>query len=119
MPEAELSGAEPAPARPGLFAPAIAYLYRLWRGDFPLARVFWTDMIIIGSIVNIVGAAAALLIIVSGAPIAFGVIVHFAPVPYNILLFLSVWQSAAREVSRWSFPAQVVGLIWMIIVIVI
>jgi hypothetical protein len=119
MPEAELSGAQPAVDRRGLLAPAITYARRLWRGEIPLVRVFWTDMIVIGSLVNIVGTAAAMLLFVSGAPVALGVIVHFAPVPYNILLFLAVWQSAARQVSRWSFFAQIGGLIWMITAIVL
>ena len=47
-----------------------------------------------------------MLLFVSGAPIAVGVFVHFAPLPYNILLFLAVWRSAARETSIWSFAAQ-------------
>jgi len=119
MPEAELSRTQPASDRPGYSATAIAYVHRLWRGEFPLVRVFWTDMILIGSLVNILGTAAAMLLFVSGAPIALGVIVHFAPVPYNILLFLAVWQSAARQVSRWSFLAQAGGLIWLITAIVV
>ena len=118
MPEAELSRTQPASDRPGLLAPVIVYVRRLWRGELPLVRVFWTDMILIGSLVNIVGTAAAMLLFVSGA-LVLGVIVHFAPVPYNILLFLAVWQSAARQVSRWSFFAQVVGLIWLITAIVV
>jgi hypothetical protein len=119
MPEAELSRTQPASDRPGLLAPVMTYARRLWRGELPLGRVFWTDMILVGSLVNIVGTAAAMLLFVSGAPIVLGVIVHFAPVPYNILLFLAVWQSAARQVSRWSFLAQVGGLIWLITAIVI
>jgi hypothetical protein len=118
MPEAELSGAPAAPDRAGLLAPALAYVQRLWRGEPPLFRVFWTDMILIGSLVNIVGAAVSMLLFVSGA-IVFGVVVHFAVVPYNILLFLAVWQSAARTPSGWSFPAQAAALVWLILFIVV
>ena len=108
-----------APRRISLVRQFAGYFVSLWRADFPLPRVFWTDMIVIGSMVNIVGTAAAMLLFVSGAPIAIGVFVHFAPVPYNVLLFLSVWQAAAREASTWSFLAQVAGLIWLITAIVV
>jgi len=118
MPEADLGGTAAA-VRPGLLAPATAYVHRLWRGELPLARAFWTDMILIGSLVNIVATAAAMLLFVSGVPVALGVIVHFAPLPYNILLFLAVWQSAAHQASRWSLLAQAGGLIWLITAIVL
>ncbi len=94
------------------------YFRTLYRGELPLARVFWTDMILIGSMVNIVGTAVAMLLFAAGAPIALGVFAHFSPIPYNILLFLAVWQSAAREASGWSFAAQAAGLVWLIVAIV-
>ena len=113
-----MAGAE-APGRVSFLQPLFTYARSLWRGELPLARVFWTDMILIGSLVNVLATAAALILFVSGAPIALGVIVHFVPVPYNVLLFLGVWQSAARQPSFWSFPAQAAALVWLIAVIVV
>jgi hypothetical protein len=118
MGEAPAVGSE-APDRVSFARQLAAYFRSLWRGEFPLARAFWTDMVIIGTVVNLIGSAAAMLLFVSGAPIALGVFVHFAPVPYNVLIFLAVWQAAAREVSAWSFIAQAAGLIWLIAVIVV
>ena len=112
-------GGMEAADRVSVLSPAVAYVRSLWRGELPLARVFWTDMIVIGSLVNILATVAAMLLFVSGAPIALGVIVHFAPVPYNVLLFLAVWQSAARQPSGWSFPAQAGALVWLIFVIMV
>jgi hypothetical protein len=105
--------------RVGLGGGLLRHIRSLWRGERPLARVFWTDLIVIGTLINVLASVAAMLLFVSGAPIAIGVIVHFLPVPYNILLFMAVWQSAARETSLWSFPAQAVSLIWLILVIVV
>ena len=117
---AETPAANPeAPARPTFVRQLAGYFASLWRGDIPLARVFWTDMIVIGTVVNILGTVAAMLLFVSGAPIALGVFVHFAPVPYNILLLFAVWQSAAREASGWSFPAQAAALVWLILAVVV
>jgi hypothetical protein len=118
MPEIPAQGFEAA-RRAGILRSVAGYFRVLYRGELPLARVFWTDMILIGSMVNIVGTAVAMLLFVSGAPIALGVFVHFAPVPYNVLLFLSVWQAAAREASAWSFAAQAAAMIWIVTAIVL
>ena len=113
-----MAGAE-ASVRASFLQPLFTYVRALWRGELPLARVFWIDMILIGSLVNILATIAALLLFVSGAPITFGVIAHFAPLPYNILLLVAVWQSAAHENSGWSFPAQAAALVWLILSILI
>jgi hypothetical protein len=99
--------------------PVVGYVQNLWRGEIPLGRVFWSDMLIIGTVVNIAAMIAALLLFVSGAPIAFGVVVHFAPVPYNLLLLLGVWHAAQREASEWSFAAQAIAVIWFIAMLVV
>ena len=96
-----------------------AYVTSLWRGELPLGRVFWTDMLIIGTAVNIAAMIAALLLFVSGLPIAIGVAVHFAPLPYNLLLLLGVWHAAQREASQWSFAAQAIAVVWFIAMVVV
>jgi hypothetical protein len=99
--------------------PVAAYVMSLWRGELPLGRVFWTDMLIIGTVVNVAATIIALLLFVSGAPIALGVVAHFATVPYNLLLLLGVWHAAQRETSDWSFAAQAVAVVWFITMLVV
>ena len=98
--------------------PVLTYITSLWRGEIPLGRVFWTDLLIIGTVVNVAAMIAAILLFVSGAPIALGVVVHFAPVPYNLLLLLGVWHAAQRETSDLSFAAQAVAVVWFIVMLV-
>lgn len=90
------------------------YLRRLWSDALPLSQVFWTDMLVIGTAVNLAAMLLALALFVSGVPVALGVLVHFSPIPYNILVFLAVWRSAAREGSDWSFVAQAVAAVWLV-----
>jgi hypothetical protein len=99
--------------------PVVAYVISLWRGEAPLGRVFWTDMLIIGTVVNIIAMIAALLLFLSGLPVAVGVLVHFAPVPYNLLLLVGVWHGAQREASDWSFVVQTIAVVWFIAMLVI
>jgi hypothetical protein len=95
-------------------AAAIGYVRSLWSGVLPLSRVFWIDMLAVGTLVNFVAMVIALLTFVAGVPVAVGVVIHFAPIPYNILLLMGVWQSAAREASQWSWPAQIMAVLWFI-----
>jgi hypothetical protein len=98
--------------------PAATYVIALWRGEIPLARVFWTDMLTIGTAINVAAMIAAVGLFLSGL-VAFGVVVHFAPVPYNLLLLLGVWHAAQREGSEWSFAVQVVAVVWFATMLVI
>jgi hypothetical protein len=92
----------------------ITYIRDLWRGGLPLSRVFWTDMIVVGSLVNVAAALVSLLLFAAGAPVWLGVGVYFAPLPYNALLFLAVWRSAAHAASHWSFAAQAAAMAWFV-----
>ena len=99
--------------------PIVGYVAGLWRGEFPLGRVFWSDMLIIGTVVNIAAMIGGVLLFVSGLPISFGVVVHFLPVPYNLLLLLGVWHAAQREASQWSFAAQTIAVVWFMAMLVL
>lgn len=98
--------------------PVAAYVKNLWRGELPLARVFWTDMLTVGTAINVGAMIAAIGLFLSGQ-VALGVVVHFAPVPYNLLLLLGVWHAAQREASEWSFAVQVVAVVWFGVMLVV
>jgi hypothetical protein len=103
--------------RPARLSPAqalIRYFRRLWSGELPLSQVFWRDMLVIGTLINLATLLAAMLLFVSGAPTAYGVTVFLSPIPYNVVLFTGVCRSAARERSDWRWAAQTVALVWLI-----
>jgi len=98
---------------------AACYVWRLWRGEFSLARVFWTDMLVVGTLVNVATLLITLLAFGVGAPAPLGVAIFLAPLPYNLLLFMGVWRSAARENSQWSWPAQTMAVMWLVAMLLI
>lgn len=106
------SAASSAP--PGKTWRPVRYAKRLIRGEVPLGQVFWHDMLLIGTLVNIGATLAALAAFLANAPAALAVGLHFSPMPYNLFLVASVWQSASRSLSPWSFPAQVGAMLWLI-----
>ena len=105
---AEDSESSPQPGR-GPFA----YLARMWRGAIPLPQIFWRDMVVIGTLVNLATMALALLAAAQGASTAAAIAIFLSPLPYNLLLVAAVWASADRQRSEWSWPARLGALLWL------
>ena len=72
------------------------FFARRWRGQVPTGTVFWRDMIVVGSAVNVLATFAALMLAAQGVALAIAVAVHFAPLPYNIFLLAAVGRSPQR-----------------------
>jgi hypothetical protein len=114
--------AEPAastvePRRQGSWL--VRYVRQLWNGDLPLSRVFWTDMLVVGTLVDVVTLVATMLLFAGDAPLAYGLAMFLVHIPYSVLLFIGVWRSAARERSAWSLPAQILAGIWLLAVLIL
>lgn len=101
----ELKAAE---ARPGFF------LAR-WRGLVPLDRLFWWDMLLVGTCINAAAAVVALVILGMKMPLGASLAVHFAPAPYNIFLFVAVWKTAAAQPGLMGSLAQILAAVWLIL----
>jgi hypothetical protein len=97
----------------------IGYFKRLWRAEIPLGRVFWQDMIVVGTLVNLAAMGLGFLAVALGASTATGIAIFLAPVPYNILLVVSVWQRAAAEPANWGAIARIGALIWLLLAFVV
>ena len=85
-----------------------------WRGETPLDRLFWRDMLLVGTILNIASSALALILLGLKLPLWLVLAVHFLPVPYNIFLTIAVWRTAEKT---GGFKAQLMMLgsaFWLI-----
>jgi hypothetical protein len=89
-----------------------------WRGDVPIARLFWRDMVVVGSLVNAAATLAALAVLAAGQPAWLSVAVFAAPLPYNLFLVFSVWRTAART-SKWASAYQVAAALWLILALIL
>lgn len=90
-----------------------------WRGELPLPRALWWDMILVGSVVNLAAMLTALLLLARGAPDLLGAAVYFAPLPYNLLLTVSVWRSAERSGGQQAQAARLLALVWLVLAILL
>ena len=62
--------------------------------------LFWRDMVLLGTLLNLVFTGVALGIAASDLSIALAAAVHFAPLPYNVFLVAAVWRLPASAVHR-------------------
>ena len=90
------------------------YLGRRWRGETSLTRLYWRDMLGIGSLINLLTGFIALMIAAQGGELWVAAVVHFACLPYNVFLVLAVWRApGCSRVMAWT------SLAWLGAVIVI
>lgn len=87
-------------AAPGLVvveSQTAGFLGRRWRGEAPLSRLYWRDMLIVGSFINLFTGFMALMIAAQGGDLWLAVMVHFATLPYNLFLVLTLWRTPGRS----------------------
>jgi hypothetical protein len=84
----------------------------------PLERVFWRDMIIVGTTLNLLTGLAALALLASGEPAALALAVHFGPLPWNVFLFYQ-WRAAENAKPSEAPFVKIAAVIWFVAVIVV
>jgi hypothetical protein len=99
-------------SHPGPWRGIVAYFRALWSGTEPLHRVIISDMLIGGTLINVVAMAAAFGLFGLEAPAWLATAVFFSPVPYNLFLVFVVWKTTAMSPSRWAWPARVLAVFW-------
>ncbi len=92
---------------------------KLWRGEVPLARVFWEFMIGWATLLNLISTGLALAAFLRGAPAWIGLLINFIPIPLNAFLLIAVWRAAAREQnSGLASFARIASVLWFAVMIV-
>ena len=80
----------------------------------PLQALFWRDMLLIGSAINVAATLAALAVWALGWPTAAGFAIHFSPLPYNAFLLFAVWRTADRAAEPGAWAARAGAMVWMV-----
>lgn len=90
-----------------------------WHGDVPLSRLFWWDMAVVGTAINIVTTIAALVVLAMQGSTAAALAVHLAALPYNLFLFLAVWRTAEKVTPSAAWLPQLGAAAWLLLAITI
>jgi hypothetical protein len=85
-----------------------------WQGQIPLAVLLWRDMVLVGTLINLVASFLALAALALGAHSGFAVALHLAPVPYNVFLLAAVLRLQAGNTFT-----TIIAVAWFIVVLVL
>ncbi len=80
-----------------------------WHGNRALPRLFWFDMVLVGTVLNLLVSVVALALAAKRAPPALSAAVFFSMLPYNLFLFASVWRNA-----KGSPYLRVGAAVWLV-----
>ena len=91
-------------------------LRRLWAGEVPLGRVFWSYAMIAGTALNAAATLLAMALLAADVPGLLALAAFALPIPYNLFVLVAVWRSA----SAYQGPrlladlARVTSIIWAV-----
>ncbi len=90
-----------------------------WNGAFPLATLFWRDMLLVGSGMNIAATLGAIAMLGAKLPLAAALAVHFGLTPYNLFLTFALWRTAERRGGGTAFIWQMAAIFWLVAVMIV
>lgn len=79
----------------------------------PAGWLFARDMLVMGSLLNVVATFVALIIVSQDGPPAVAVAAHFAPLPYNVFLFVALLRAPATPLLAAA------GAIWLAVMTIV
>jgi hypothetical protein len=90
------------------------FIGRRWRGETALAVLYWHDIVVVGSIINLLTGFAALMLAAQGVHLAIAAAVHFALLPYNAFLVVALWRT-----PRCSRAMAWTSALWLVVMTVV
>jgi hypothetical protein len=90
-----------------------------WQGRASPDRLFWRDMLLAGTAINIASSALALVLLGLKLPLWLVLTVHFLAVPYNIFLTLAVWRTAEKTGGAKASLMMLGSALWLIATVIV
>ena len=89
-----------------------------WQGGVPLDRLFWRDLVLVGTTISVASSALALVLLGLKMPLGLVLAVHFVPVPYNLFLTLAVWRTAEKFPGTRAWMMTLGASLWLLLTVV-
>jgi hypothetical protein len=97
----------------------LGFFARRWRREIPLGVLFWRDMVVVGSALNLAAAFVGLMALGLKADLLVAMLIIHAPILYNIFLAASVWRTAERAEPARAAQARFGAALWLVGAIII
>ena len=69
---------------------SLRFFSERWEARIPFQKLFWRDLLVFGTGVNVLVTFVGLMLIAQGYPPYWAVITHLLVLPYNMFLVLAV-----------------------------
>jgi hypothetical protein len=89
-----------------------------WRGEVSLERLFFFDMLLVATAINVAAAFVSIMMFGFKLPAWAAVAAFLAPVPYNIFLVSAIWRATEGGGSS-AAGYRLSALVWLILAVVI
>jgi hypothetical protein len=86
-----------------------------WRRQVPLGLLFWRDMIVVGSAINLAALFAFLVALGLKSSLPMAMLVLLAPLPYNVFLVATVWRAADLAEPGRASTVRAVSALWLVL----
>lgn len=90
-----------------------------WRGEASIDRLFWLDMALVGTLINVAAAFVAILLFGLKLPAWLAAAAFLAPLPYNIFLVMAVWRTTERLPARAASGYRMAALAWLALALIL
>ena len=97
----------------------LSFFIRRWRRQTPLGLLFWRDMIVFGSALNLVAAFAGLMTLGFKADLLVAMLVFHAPLPYNFFIVGAIWRTADLVDAAKASSARLGAATWLVVMTII
>jgi hypothetical protein len=95
------------------------FLASRWHRQVPLGLLFWRDMVVFGSAVNLAFAFGGLMALGFKAGLPIALLVFHLPLPYNIFIAGAVWRTADLAAPRAASSARAGAALWLVAMLLV
>ena len=90
------------------------FITQRWQGRIDWRRLFWRDLLIVGTGLNVLMTGLALALLSQDVAIQWVLLVHLLPLPYNLFIVHAIGSAPQR-------PALVLGasLCWLVLFVAV
>ncbi len=85
-----------------------------WKGQVALRRVYWRDMMLVGTSLNAVAFIASLLLAKKSASAILIALTLVAPFPYAALVYIAVWLACAQTNFVRATLVRATATLWFL-----
>jgi hypothetical protein len=86
------------------------YFSERWRARIPFRDLFWRDLVIWGTLLNLLFTFLGLMLIAQGYPSSWAVVSYLLVLPYNLFLVIAVLRWPGANVSY-----KIVAGAWLVL----